>query len=49
MVSNQCRLVKVKQELDQVAECERFLLLAEKENIEKFNKQQESKQSEEVI
>ena len=37
------------QELDQVAECERFLLLAEKENIEKFNKQQESKQSEEVI
>ena len=39
----------MKQELDRVAECERFLLLAEKENIEKFNKQKESKQSREVI
>ena len=43
--------LQVKLELDKVAECERFLLLAERENIEKFNKQKEreTKQSEEVI
>ena len=41
--------LKVKQEQEKVAECERFLLLAERENIEKFNKQKETKQSEEVI
>ena len=42
-------MIQVKQELEGVAECERFLLLAERENIEKFNKQRETKQSEEVI
>ena len=45
--------LKVKEELEKVAECERFLLLAERENIEKFNKQKqkekESQQAEEVI
>ena len=41
----------MKQELEKVAECERFLLLAEKENIENFKKQKQkqSQQSEEVI
>ena len=39
----------MKQELEKVAECERFLLLAEKENIENFNKQKQSQQAEEVI
>ena len=29
-------MIQVKQELEGVAECERFLLLAERENIEKF-------------
>ena len=37
------------QELEKVAECERFLLLAEKENIENFKKQKQSQQAEEVI
>ena len=41
--------LKVKQEQEKVAECERFLLLAEKENIEKFKKQKQSQQAEEVI
>ena len=39
----------MKQELEKVAECERFLLLAEKENIENFKKQKQSQQAEEVI
>ena len=36
--------MKVKEELEKVKECERFLLLAEKENIEKFKKNSEDKQ-----
>ena len=38
-------LVKVKEELDKVRECERFLLMAEKESIERFSKNVKDKES----
>jgi len=50
-MSNILIAFKVKEEQDKVKECERFLLMAEKENIEKFNKNikhKESKPTEEV-
>ena len=42
----------MKEELDKVRECERFLLIAEKESIERFSKNvkdKESKLTEKVI
>ena len=39
----------MKLEQDKVAECERFLLLAERENIEKFNKQKQSQEEEKEV
>ena len=35
--------VKVREELEKVRECEKYLLMAERENIEKFNKNVKAK------